>query len=848
MTKFPLVARLLFIQLSVTFAVGALAIVLLYNTSLKDNEEDLSDYVVGLAAFIDTFVQYSPDDTLEGTTQATLELSIQAFETLDSIGRTGSVFILGQNTDGMDILAKEEHEDLEQAGIDERLINEISGHLNSAFLGNSGTVYSHDSHGHEVLVAYAPISSLNLVLGATLHKDEINQPFINTIIYVVILGIALASVGVIATYGPTTKMVKEAHDNAERFREFADTASDWYWEMDQNLRFVAIGRGDRPGDEFEYTKYVGMTRSEVTVDDTSTQKWRDHQEDLDARRSFKDFQYDLNVQGQRRKMSVSGFPFYDENGKFLGYRGTGRDVTEIIKSRQRLELAEAQMRTAFESITVGVVQIDAIGTIEIVNPMVSKIFGYEVSELIGQNVSMLMPEPDRSQHDHYLHQYSAGGPAKIIGYGREVKGLHKDGHVFPLHLGVAKMEIMDEVHYVGSLTDMTTEKQLENQLRRAQKMDAIGQLTGGIAHDFNNLLGIIVGNLDLAQRKLADDVKIEKYIGKAQSAAERGSDLTRRLLNFSRQVPAENQIVDINETIRDIRELISRSLTADISVDLLLAEDTWPVTIHKGDFEDALINLAVNARDAMSQGGILLIETRNVQIDQLAPDVDLIAYGDYVELTVSDTGEGMNSEVASRVFEPFFTTKAHGKGTGLGMAMVYGFVQRSKGTISVYSEEGIGTTFKIRLPRAAQDGAQVSKTLSKDDAKHLPGGTETILIVDDEVELTNVARTVLNELGYKTVVAHNAPEAVTALNTDTHFDIMFSDVVMPGGMNGYELADKASVLRPDMKILLASGFTAGAAKHTLKDRNAFYPLLNKLYTNMELAQEVRRILDLVPTA
>ncbi len=849
MTKIPFVARLLVINLSVTIAVGGLSIVLLYNTVLKDKERALTDYVIGMAAVIDIFVQYSPkDDTLEKVTQETLKLAGQAFENLDGIGESGAIFILSQTEDGLKVLVEEKREIGTENGIDQLLISSASIRLSEGFRGNTDAFLAIDSHGHEVLLAYAPISSINLVLVALTHKDEVIETFIDTVIIVIVIGVALVAVGVIATYGPTSKLVKKSDENAKRFKEFADTATDWYWEMDQDLRFIAIGRGERPGDEFEYTKYVGMTRPEVTVDDTSTQKWRDHQEDLDAHRLFKNFQYDLNVERQRRTMSVSGFPFFDGDGKFIGYRGTGRDVTEFIKNRHQLQLAEAQMRAAFESIAVGIVQIDAVGTIEIVNPMVSKIFGYEVSELIGRNVSMLMPEPDRSQHDQYLEGYRAGAPPKIIGYGREVKGLRKDGDVFPLHLGIAKMEIMDEVHYVGSLTDLTTEKQLEQQLRRAQKMDAIGQLTGGIAHEFNNLLGIIVGNLDLAQRRLTDDSRITKYIGKAQSAAERGYGLTRRLLNFSRQAPEENQIVDINETIRLTSELISHSLSANISVELLLSDDTCTATINIGDFEDSLINLAVNARDAMPNGGIFLIETRNIQVDHPVSDVGLLASGDYVELSVSDTGEGMNSEVASRVFEPFYTTKAHGKGTGLGMAMVYGFVQRSKGTISVYSEEGVGTTFKIRLPRAEQDDTQVSRTLSEDVTKHLPGGTETILIVDDEVELANIAQTVLDELGYKTVIVHNAPDAVTALRTDTHFDIMFSDVVMPGGMNGYELADTASVLRPGIKILLASGFTAAAAEHALKDRKSFYPLLNKPYTNMGLAQEIRRILDLMPAA
>ncbi|WP_052657611.1 PAS domain S-box protein [Thalassospira sp. HJ] len=631
---------------------------------------------------------------------------------------------------------------------------------------------------------------------------------------------------------------RELRDSEKRFRDFTQTASDWVWESDTEHRVkdTSIRAADVPN--FDIDNVKGKRRDEYAAEPTDTPKWRKHYELLEARQPFRDFQYQVQLNDHTvLTISISGVPVFDDLGTFLGYRGTGRDITALIETRERF-------RVAFESVTVGIVFADETGVIEGFNPEAENIFGYSAEEVIGQNVSTLMPNPDSSRHHTYIKNYLTTGDAQIIGKGREVTGKTKDGTLFPMNLGIAEMNVQGRRHFIASITDLTVEHALEQQLRRSQKMEAIGQLTGGVAHDFNNLLGIIVGNLDLARRKLEEDSPITKFVSKAMTAAERGATLTRRLLNFSRQAPEENEALVINDILVELRELIGKSITSKISFDLKLSADLPPVRLNGGDFEDAIINLAVNARDAMPEGGQLTIETRVSHIDAVTvPSVQKVPEGDYVELIVSDDGKGMTSEVAEQIFQPFFTTKERGKGTGLGLAMVYGFVKRSGGYISLYSEVGLGTTFRIYLPFADDDGqkAPYSAFDSEAEPEH---GTETVLIVDDEQQLAEIAASVLGEYGYKTITAHSGKEGLAIVEERDDIDMVLTDIVMPGGMNGLELADKARERRPHLAVLTCSGFTADVLHQRAADKPV-YPLINKPYNNRELANAVRKTLDQV---
>ena len=394
---------------------------------------------------------------------------------------------------------------------------------------------------------------------------------------------------------------------------------------------------------------------------------------------------------------------------------------------------------------------------------------------------------------------------------------------------------------VGTLRDITDYKRVEEALRRAQRMDAVGQMAGGIAHDFNNILGIVLGNLSLLKRQLSENELASNRIEVIEKSAQRAANLTSQLLDFSRQQPSDSSIVDINQMISEMDHLIERSVTPEIEVEQRFEKEVWPIEIDAGDFHDALLNLILNARDGMPGGGRLTLETDNSVLDegycQQNPNVNP---GEYVQLSVSDSGVGIPRELHEHIFEPFFTTKTQGKGTGLGLAMVFGFVKRSRGHIKVYSEPDIGTTFKLYIPRYTGEKRDTKEVVEYQ--MDPPRGTESILVVDDEKELLDLAEEYLLELGYRVKTANDGVEAMSYLTDDESIELLFSDVVMPNGMNGYELAEKAVALRPQLKVLLTSGYTEKAT--ALNGQARFNAnLLSKPYTQHGLATRVRLILE-----
>lgn len=360
-------------------------------------------------------------------------------------------------------------------------------------------------------------------------------------------------------------------------------------------------------------------------------------------------------------------------------------------------------------------------------------------------------------------------------------------------------------------------RQAQEQLFQVQKLDAVGQLTGGIAHDFNNLLTIILGNARLLGR-LAGDAQWEgekhSRIGTIEATARRGAELVRRLMVFSRQQPFDCRVADLNEALGQLSDLLGHTLGETVFVKSLPAPDLWPVNIDVGQFENAVLNMAVNARDAMPRGGTLTIETQNVFIeeddraqypDAGSPDA---APGAYVMVAVSDDGEGMEPEVAARIFEPFFTTKPAGHGTGLGLSMAYGFVRESGGMVHVYSEKGRGTVFRMYLPRAAAAAASLSPFPREAAAEG--GNGETVMIVDDDERLRQVAEIMLCRLGYRTVTAASGEEAIGLLAEGRRVDAVLTDISMRGGMSGIELAERLENIRPGTGVLFMTGFSENA--------------------------------------
>jgi two-component system NtrC family sensor kinase len=389
----------------------------------------------------------------------------------------------------------------------------------------------------------------------------------------------------------------------------------------------------------------------------------------------------------------------------------------------------------------------------------------------------------------------------------------------------------------------------EMALRQSQKMEAVGRLSGGIAHDFNNMLTIILGNIDIALQRIGDaNPRIERALKSARQGSERAATLVQRLLAFSRQHPLEVKAVDTNRLVHEMSEMLRRTIGEAISIETVLAGGLWRIAADPNQLENAVINLAVNARDAMPDGGRLTIETSNSYLDEtyVTAHGGDIAHGQYVMIAVSDTGTGMSREIVDRAFEPFFTTKPTGMGTGLGLSMVYGFAKQSGGHIKIYSEIGEGTTIKLYFPRLSeQRDLPVWSGEDRAPQSRPKGGSETILLVEDDEEVKRFASETLRELGYK---VHTAPEGATALKileNEPGIGLLFTDVILPNGMNGRQLADEARRRRHDLKVLYATGYTRNAIIHHGR-LDADVELLTKPFSADGLARKVRQILDAPP--
>jgi PAS domain S-box-containing protein len=423
----------------------------------------------------------------------------------------------------------------------------------------------------------------------------------------------------------------------------------------------------------------------------------------------------------------------------------------------------------------------------------------------------------------------------------EVQGRRRDGSSLWVYRELHRVMWDGEPAIQATFLDITARKLAEEQLVQALKMEAVGQLTGGVAHDFNNLLTVILGNLDLLVEDLEErQPTLVKLADRVRDAALRGAALTQRLLAFSRRQILQPTVLDLNQVVRGMNDLLRRSLGETIEVETVSTAGLWPALADKSQVENALLNLAVNARDAMPDGGKLTIETGNVRLDDAYAAANLgVKAGRYVMLAVTDTGTGMSPEVMARVYDPFFTTKEVGKGTGLGLSMVFGFAKQSDGHVKIYSEEGQGTTVKLYLPRAPSAEA-VQGAAPEAAAPRAPRG-EGILVVEDDPDLRETVKGMLTRLGYTVTVAPDGPAALAEIDKGIRVDLLFTDVVMPQGMSGRQLADEAQRRRPGLKVLFTSGYTQNAIVHHGR-LDEGVAMIGKPYSTDDLARRIARIL------
>jgi PAS domain S-box-containing protein len=460
---------------------------------------------------------------------------------------------------------------------------------------------------------------------------------------------------------------------------------------------------------------------------------------------------------------------------------------------------------------------------------------------------------DRAQLLARMSELIKGGLPSIR---QELRYPRPDGRL--MHGETTIALIRNESGEISQLTvqivDMTDKQEIARSLQRAQKMEAIGQLTGGLAHDFNNLLTVIIGNLELLEGKLPDD-RSTKRLSEAISAARKGSDLTRQMLAFARRQVLEPREVQLNELVSDLAPLLSRTIGEMVQLKVAVMDGNPKALIDPSQLESAILNLAINARDAMPKGGHLTIETQPVYLDQAyAAKYPEVTPGHYVMVAVSDTGNGMSPELLERVFQPFFTTKEQGKGSGLGLSMVYGFIKQSGGHINIYSEVGHGTAVKMYLPRKFAAGEalpDIEGVAAAPDAPvqvaelDAPPPRKTkILVVEDQEAVRAVACGFLEDFGYDVVEAEDGLQALSRLQETPDIDLMFSDVVMPGGLNGFDLAQAARGIRPDLKIVHTSGYPKGAMVHQEEPRFREGFIIMKPYRREDLQKILRDALEI----
>jgi PAS domain S-box-containing protein len=521
-----------------------------------------------------------------------------------------------------------------------------------------------------------------------------------------------------------------------------------------------------------------------------------------------------------------------------------RDVSDRRSADEALRQSEQRYRTLFGTVTDGIFVTDGDGRLTEVNDAACRMLGYSREELLAMWMQDIAPSDKREDLAEVTKMVAARAHLVF-----EASHRRKDGSIYPAEVAASLTEIEGKPAFLGVARDITErrrieveKRRLEDDLQQAVKIESIGRLAGGVAHDFNNMLTAVLGNVQLAERRAGAGQSVTEALGEIREAAMSAAALTRQLLAFSRKQVVAPRLLDMNELIERMQRMLVRLIGEDVELRTIPGTDLRAVRADPGLLEQVVVNLVINARDAMPNGGVLAIETANVRLDaeyRRAPP--LVEPGPYVKLAVSDTGMGMSDDIKSHLFEPFFTTKPRGQGTGLGLATSYGAIRQSNGTIEVYSEPGKGTTFTIYLPVVEGD-AEALPTSSPDVIGRSRRGTETILVAEDDERVRDLAARALSACGYEVLVAESGDDALALAREHTGpIHLLLSDVVMPG-MNGRQLSERLLQLHPETRTLFTSGYTEDIiAHHGVLDPGIEF--LTKPYSLDVLAQRVRRILD-----
>ncbi len=506
---------------------------------------------------------------------------------------------------------------------------------------------------------------------------------------------------------------------------------------------------------------------------------------------------------------------------------------ELAESKELIVKKEGELDYIINNLVDGVIVLAEDFTVLRMNDAGRRIFKYDGMANIRLDDIVPSINPDS------LSTEGSGDALIIANSQNSYYGVDAEGNEFPLRLSLVTLPADSSAKYICTCLDITKELQKDEQLQRSRKMEALGNLTGGIAHDYNNMLGVVMGYAELLEREVGDQARLARYVEVIKHASERGAKLTQKLLSFSRNTSSDSGVVNINKVLQDERHILERTLTVRIKLVLDLDPDLWLVNIDSSDLEDAVLNMSINAMHAMELGGQLTIRTCNSQLVESDTRANSLPAGDYVVLTITDTGIGMDEKTRQRIFDPFYTTKGQ-RGTGLGLSQVYGFMQRSEGLIQVYSEPGHGTRFSLYFPRSHQISCAQEKPVNVPSVNLR--GTETVLVVDDEADITSLTEIVLIDHGYKVLIAHNGLQALEILKDENaNVDIIISDIIMPL-MDGCQLVREVRKLYPHIKIQMVSGF-ADDRHHGVINDSLHKNMMYKPCSSQALLIRIRHLLD-----
>jgi len=639
------------------------------------------------------------------------------------------------------------------------------------------------------------------------------------------------------------KQAEASLRNAEkRYRSIIENAVEGFFQTTPGGQYVsvnsALARMYGYNSPDELMRAVGDIGGQVYVDLNRRAEFKRIMEACDV---VRDFEYQAyRRDGNKIWLSENARAVRDANGNILYYEGTVEDITAYRQAEEQLRHQEAEHRRLIENMPEVVWKADEQGKAFFISEKIKNAFGYTPEEIRHEGEHLwfgrMHPDDRERVREAYSKLFRENLPFNV-----EYRIQHRDGRWMWWHdRAVGTKGNHGERYAEGLLSDITERKQMEQQLRQTQKMEAIGQLAGGVAHDFNNLLTVIRGHTDLLIDHIGQTDALRRNVEQIQKSADRAASLTRQLLAFSRKQVLQPKVLDLNAVVAEMGKMLPRLIGENISLIIAAAPSLGTVKADPGQIEQVILNLAVNARDAMVQGGRLTIETANVDLDEAYARQHITARpGRHVMLAVSDTGCGMDPETQSHIFEPFFTTKELGRGTGIGLATVYGIVKQTGGWIWVYSEVGKGTTFKIHLPRVDEADEVVGESKAPVGVRR---GSETVLVVEDNDSLRQLTCEFLVGAGYAVLAAQDGAEAIRIAGGHSgEIHLLLTDIVMPG-INGHELAQRLASLRPDTKVLYASGYAGVAVlqQGVLEEGSSFLP---KPFSRDALAQKVREVLE-----